>query len=73
MTGVTGDYFQTLGISLRAGRFLSADDTAKGDRVCLIDEFMARRYWGERSPLGGQLINGAPDSELSAPDSAVAP
>lgn len=63
MTGVTGDYFPSLGIPLRAGRFLTADDTAKGDRVCVIDEFMARRYWSDRSPLGAQLINGAPDAK----------
>jgi predicted permease len=63
MTGVTGDYFPALGIPLRSGRFLTADDSARGERVCVIDEAMARRYWGERNPLGGQLLNGAPDSK----------
>ena len=57
--GVTGDYFAVFGIPLREGRFLTTDDTAREERVCVIDESVARRYWGERSPLGGQLFNGA--------------
>lgn len=61
--GVTGSYFAALGIPLRAGRFLSADDTARADRVCVIDEHMARRYWRDRSPLGSQLINGTRDEK----------
>jgi predicted lysophospholipase L1 biosynthesis ABC-type transport system permease subunit len=63
MSGVTGSFFPALGIPLRAGRFLTTDDTTRGDRVCVIDEYMARRYWGDGSPLGGQLINGAPDDK----------
>jgi predicted permease len=57
-SGVTGDYFTVFGIPLRAGRLLTADDTARGERVCVIDESVARRYWGTASPLGGQLFNG---------------
>ncbi|MBI5691982.1 MAG: ABC transporter permease [Verrucomicrobia bacterium] len=63
MTGVTGDFFPALGIPLRAGRFLTTEDSLRSTRVCVIDEHMARRYWGDRDPIGGQLVNGTPDSK----------
>lgn len=45
--GVTGDYFAALGIPLRAGRFLTAEDSHRPERVCVVDEDFARRYWGD--------------------------
>jgi predicted permease len=57
-SGVTGDYFSALNIPLREGRLLNSEDTARGNRVCVIDETVARRYWGDHSPLGGRLYNG---------------
>jgi len=46
---VTGDYFTALGIPLREGRFLTSADSHRADRVCVVDEDFARRYW----PRGG--------------------
>ena len=46
---VTGDYFAALGIPLREGRFLTSADSHRADRVCVVDEDFARRYW----PRGG--------------------
>src|SRR2546421_707492 len=43
--GVTGDYFTALGIPLREGRFLTAEDSHRTERVCVVDEDFARRYW----------------------------
>src|SRR5256886_650173 len=48
---VTGDYFAALGIPLREGRFLTSADSHRADRVCVVDEDFARRYW----PNGGAL------------------
>src|SRR5205085_726346 len=42
---VTGDYFTALGIPLREGRFLTSADSHRADRVCVVDEDFARRYW----------------------------
>jgi predicted permease len=61
--GVTGNFFAALGIPLREGRLLTGDDTARGERVCVIDEVVARYYWGGQSPLGAKLINGAPSDK----------
>ncbi|MFI5356918.1 MAG: ABC transporter permease [Opitutales bacterium] len=60
-TGVTGNYFTALGIPLREGRFLTADDTARGDHVCVVDDVFARIYWPDSSALGHQLYNGVPE------------
>lgn len=59
-TGVNGDYLQALGIAVREGRLLTEDDIARGEKVCVVDEDVARRYWPERSALGQRLFNGVP-------------
>src|SRR3984893_6292948 len=48
---VHGDYFSALGIDLREGRFLTSADSHRAERVCVVDEDLARRYW----PHGGAL------------------
>jgi predicted permease len=42
--GVSGDYFRAMGFSLLAGRFLTADDSRRSQRVCVVDEDFARYY-----------------------------
>jgi predicted permease len=51
--GVTGDYFAALGIPLLAGRFLTSEDSRRTERVCVVDEDFARRYW----PDGGSALS----------------
>src|SRR5438067_1324505 len=46
---VHGEYFSALGIDLREGRFLTSADSHRAERVCVVDEDLARRYW----PRGG--------------------
>ncbi|HEY0946785.1 MAG TPA: ABC transporter permease [Opitutaceae bacterium] len=62
-SGATGDYFTAMGIPLREGRFINADDTARGDRVCVVDEVFARYYWPDASALGHQLLNGVREDD----------
>jgi putative ABC transport system permease protein len=47
----TEDYFATLRIPLRAGRNFTAGDHAEAERVAIINETMARRYFADVSPL----------------------
>ncbi|HEX8898980.1 MAG TPA: ABC transporter permease, partial [Chthoniobacterales bacterium] len=54
--GVTGDYFAALGIPLREGRFLNSDDSHRTDRVCVVDEDFARRYWSNGGSALSQRI-----------------
>jgi predicted permease len=56
--GVSGDYFQGMGFTLRAGRFLTAADSSRAERVCVVDEDFARYHWPESSALGKQLWQG---------------
>lgn len=62
--GVNGDYFSALGIPLREGRFLISADSHRPERVCVVDEDLAQRYWprggggdalGQRLALGDEL------------------
>lgn len=61
MSGVSGDFFPALGIPLRSGRFLTANDSAREDHVCVIDEIMAKRYWPDGNALGARIYNGPAD------------
>ena len=54
--GVAGDYFGAMGFSLRSGRFLTAADSRRGERVCVVDEDFARYYWPNVSALGQHLF-----------------
>ena len=55
---VTGDYFAALGIPLREGRFLTSADSHRADRVCVVDEDFARRYWPNGGSLGQRVFQG---------------
>ncbi len=58
--GVDGDYFTALGFSLRAGRFLTADDSRRSSsRACVVDEDFARYYWPHTSALGQHIFRGS--------------
>src|SRR5436305_8549173 len=63
---VGGDYFSALGLALREGRFLTAADSRRAGRVCVVDEDFARRYWPRGGALGQRVFEG-PD-EGSAPE-----
>ena len=56
--GVDGDYFAAMGFFLREGRFLTADDSRRSTRVCVVDEDFARYYWPHTSALGQHVFRG---------------
>jgi len=49
------DYFRTMEIPLRKGRFFTEDDTADKPQVVIIDEKFAQRFWPDRDPIGKHL------------------
>ena len=56
--GVLGDYFTAMGIPLRSGRFLVTADSRLTERVCVVDEAFARRYWPQGTALGQRVFQG---------------
>ncbi len=52
---VAGRYFEALQIPLREGRFFDDHDTRDGQRVAIVDEFMAEQLWPQQSAVGKRL------------------
>jgi len=57
---VTPGYFETFGIPLRAGRLFSEADRDGAPLVAVVDETLARRFYGGEA-LGRWLQTGQPD------------
>jgi putative ABC transport system permease protein len=49
------EYFETLRVALRAGRFLSESDGEASPKVAVIGERLAKRWWNNESPLGRRI------------------
>jgi predicted permease len=59
---VGGDYFRAMQIPLAAGRFFNESDTADAPPVVVIDQFLATKYFANRSPLGQEIRRGGPQA-----------
>ena len=46
------DYRRAMGIPLLAGRFLGPEDDERGALAVVVDEVLARQYFGSESPVG---------------------
>jgi putative ABC transport system permease protein len=51
----TPGYFETLGITLLAGRPFTDQDTAKTPRVAIVSQSTARRLWPGQDPIGKRV------------------
>jgi predicted permease len=58
ITDVAGDYFTSLGYTLKAGRLLATTDDEKAPSVAVITETAARRFFSGASPLGRRIALG---------------
>jgi putative ABC transport system permease protein len=59
---VSTGYFQTMGISLRAGRFFDERDGPQSLPVAIVNESMARAYWPNEDALGKRFKLGIPNA-----------
>ncbi len=55
LEAVDPEYFRTMQIPMAAGRSFSAADAARAAPVVIIDQFLAKRRFGGRSPVGLQI------------------
>jgi len=56
---ITPDYFQVMGISLKAGRTISATDKATAEKVVVVNEAFIKQYLADSAnPLGQRLLIG---------------
>jgi ABC-type antimicrobial peptide transport system permease subunit len=61
LTAVADNYFDLLGIKLRSGRLFEATDDTGSQRVALVDESVAQRYWPGQQAIGKRVqIDGGP-------------
>jgi predicted permease len=59
---IAGRYFDAMGIAITRGRGIGPEDTADSERVVVINETMARRFWPGEDPLGRRIAwGGSPD------------
>src|SRR5580704_13943197 len=60
---VTPEYFRTMGIPLKAGRFIDVGDNPHGGAVAVVSESLAKRLFPNQNVLGEHLRVGQDDSD----------
>jgi putative ABC transport system permease protein len=83
---IDSNYFQAMGIPLRAGRAFAETDSTDAPKVMVINENMARRFWPDEDPIGqrvtmrdwgppltGEIVGVAADVKANGLDSETRP
>jgi hypothetical protein len=52
---VSTGYFEAMSIPLKRGRLFADSDDERAPRVVIVDERLAKRFWGEKEPVGRRL------------------
>lgn len=53
---IGGNYFRALGVPLLTGRPFRESDSRDAPRVVVINQTLARQFWGDKNPLGAQFV-----------------
>ncbi len=64
LTAASEDYFRTLGIPLRSGRFFTRDDRADTTSVAIVNESFAKKLFPDGNALGRVILRG-PDGKVA--------
>ncbi len=67
---VSDGYFETMGVRLITGRWFSDDDVEGRQRVIVIDDRLARRFWPNGDAVGKRMYLPASASEMFTPPPA---
>lgn len=57
-------YFETMKMALVSGREFTAADSRTAQKVLVINETMANRYWSDRDPIGARVEIGGDDYQV---------
>jgi predicted permease len=60
---VDSGYFSTMGIPLVQGRPFADSDAKESQKVAIIDEFLAHKYWPKGDAIGNQIRRGIEDDK----------
>jgi putative ABC transport system permease protein len=55
LRSATPEYFQALGIPLVTGRFFTPSDGPTSPSVAIVNQTLARRYWGRETAVGQRI------------------
>ena len=71
MSAVSSDYAKTMGTPVIRGRMINDDDIATAPFVAVINEVLARKYFGGKDPLGQQIDLGGKKTGMIKPYTIV--
>jgi putative ABC transport system permease protein len=58
------DFFEVIRLPIREGRTFDAGDVGERRRVVLVNEAFARKYYGDRSPIGARVRTPNPEQPV---------
>ena len=62
---ITANYFETIGMALKQGRFLTAADNERSPAVVVINSAMAQTFFPNENPIGKRLqVGEIPDASV---------
>jgi predicted permease len=64
---VSPGYFETLSIELKEGRTFTDSDTESSPGVVIVDQRLARKFWGSASPIGRRMYQPDSPEDLRSP------
>jgi putative ABC transport system permease protein len=64
LLAVGGDYFKAMGIPVLRGRAFESGDVFGATRVAVIDERLAKQFFGAADPVGRQITHGGPTATI---------
>ncbi len=64
---VAPGYFESMGMPAVAGRLFTDSDTETAPGVVIIDQKLARRFWGAASPVGRRMFKPDNPKDLTTP------
>jgi predicted permease len=67
ITAVSGGYAGLMGTPVLRGRMIGNDDNASAPYVIAINETLARKYFGDKDPLGQKIDLGGNDTGAKTP------